>query len=55
LDGKRRFQDALENLFMAKLQRFLDSRVGIKSGKSGVFIAATGEIPQGSQVSQPGK
>jgi len=46
LAGKGRFQNAFENLLMAKLQSLLDRRVRIKSGQPGVFIAAAGEIPQ---------
>jgi len=55
LAGQRRFQYALENLFMAKLQSLLHSLIWIKSGKARVFISPAGEIPQGSNVGQPGK
>src|SRR5712664_184414 len=55
LAGERRFQYPFENLLMAKLQSLLDSRIRIKRGKAGMFISAAGEIPQGSQVGQPGK
>ena len=52
LTGERRFQYPLENLFVAKLQGLLNSRVRIKSGKSGMVIASTRKIPQRSDVSQ---
>ncbi len=55
LAGERRFQYPFKNLFMAKLQSLLDSRVRIKGGKAGVFVAAAGEIPQRGQVDKPGK
>jgi len=55
LTGERFFQYPFENLFMAKLQSLLDSCVRIKGSQAGVFIPATGEIAQGSQVGQPGK
>jgi len=55
LAGERRFQYPLEDLFMTKLQSLLDSLVWIKRGKAGVFISSAGEIPQGSNVGQPGK
>jgi len=55
LAGERRFQNAFKNLLVAELQSLLDRRVRIKGGKAGVFIAAAGEIPQGSQVHQPGE
>jgi len=55
LAGEGRFQYPFENLFMAKLQSLLDSRVRIKGGQAGVFIPAAGEVPQGSHVGKPGK
>jgi len=39
LAGERRFQDALENLLVAKLQSLLDRRIRIKRGEAGVVIA----------------
>jgi len=55
LGGERRLQYPLENLLMTKLQSLLDRRVRIQGGKAGMFISAAGEVPQGSDVGQPGK
>jgi len=55
LAGERGLQYPFENLFMTKLQSLLDSRIRINGGKAGMFVAAAGKIPQGSQVGQPGK
>jgi len=40
---------------MANLQSLLDGCVRIKRGKSGMLIAAAGEIAQGSDVCQAGE
>jgi len=55
LARERRFQDALENLFMTKLQSLLDGSVRIKGSQASMFISAAGEVPQGSQIGQPRK
>src|SRR5713101_8721962 len=55
LARERRFQYPLENLFVTELQSLLHSLIWIKRGKARVFISPAGEIPQGSNVGQPGK
>jgi len=49
------FKNSLENLFVAKLQSLLEGLLRIKGRKACVFVPAAGQIPQRSDVRQPGK
>jgi len=52
---KRGFQDPLEHLLVAELQRLLNGFVRIHGGQAGMLIFSTGEIAQRRHVREPGK